>query len=134
MSKEKHHAIPARDPVSGGPLVISELTAPESGVTIRGSFEIPRYARLDAEQAHFLETFLRCRGVLSTMEGELGMSYPTLRSRLDALLEALDLSPVKEMAAKKAKSTDRKKILDQLERGEITAAEAKSRLKGGNEK
>ncbi|MCO5297886.1 MAG: DUF2089 domain-containing protein [Fimbriimonadaceae bacterium] len=134
MSKEKHHAIPACDPVSGGPLVISELTAPESGVTIRGTFDIPRYARLDAEQAHFLETFLRCRGVLSTMEGELGMSYPTLRSRLDALLEALDLAPVKETAARKTKSSDRQKILDQLERGEISAAEAKSKLKGGNAK
>lgn len=134
MGKEKLHAMPHCDPVSGGPLIVSELSAPESGVTIRGAFELPRYARLDSEQAHFLETFLRCRGVLSTMEGELNLSYPTLRSRLDGLLEALDLNPVKESTAKKGKAPDRQKILEQLEQGKISAAEAKDLLKGGTSK
>lgn len=132
MSTAPLHAIPHCDPVAGGALIISELTAPETGVTIRGTFEVPRYARLDAEQALFLETFLRCRGVLSTMEGELNLSYPTLRTRLDGLLEALDLAPVKETPPKKAKGTDREKILRQLEAGKISASEAKELLKGGS--
>lgn len=136
MSKTKAHAIPTKDPVSGGDFYVSELKCDDSGVTLRGRFEIPRFATLDAEQTHFLETFLRCRGMISSVEKELGMSYPTVRSRLDALLEALELAPVKEKEEKKKdrdKVLDKKRaILDQLERGEITAEEAKAKLKGSN--
>jgi hypothetical protein len=132
MSKEQMYPIPARDPVSGGELYISELSSDESGVTIRGRFEVPRYARLDPEQAHFLETFLRCRGMISSMEKELNLSYPTVRARLDSLLETLGLSPVKEKEeGKKEKASEkRRKVLDQLEKGEITAEEAKEKLRG----
>jgi hypothetical protein len=61
MSEDRFHKIPNRDPVSGGPLYISELTAMDSGIQIRGKFEIPVYARLEKEQSEFLEAFLRCR-------------------------------------------------------------------------
>lgn len=128
MGKDKFHKIPARDPVSGGELYISELAGEDSGITIRGKFEIPRYAMLDEEHQKFLETFLRCRGMLNSVERELGISYPTVRARLDGLLEALDLTPTKE-ETKKDKSADKKrKILEQLERGEITAEQAKEKL------
>src|SRR5579862_4768024 len=129
MGKEKLHPIPARDPVSGGELFISELSSDDSGVSIRGRFEVPRYARLEPEQARFLETFLKCRGMLNSVERELKLSYPTVRARLDSLLDALDLTPTKEDLHKKEKSTEKKrKILDQLEKGEITAEEAKTKL------
>lgn len=133
MAPPKLHPIPSRDPVSGGELYISELANDESGVTLRGKFEIPRYARLDPEQAKFLETFLRCRGMLNSVERELGISYPTVRARLDSLLDALNLPAIKEEpGAKREKSSDRKKrILDELEKGEITAEEAKAQLRGG---
>ncbi|HTQ10499.1 MAG TPA: DUF2089 family protein [Fimbriimonadaceae bacterium] len=132
MSKEKLKKLLTRDPVGGGDLFVSELTSEESGITIRGRFEVPRYARLDEEQSRFLETFLRCRGMLNSVERELGISYPTVRSRLDALLAALDLAPIKEGKdeSKKDKSAEKKKeILEQLEKGEITAEEAKAKLK-----
>jgi hypothetical protein len=129
------HDIPPVDPVTGGELYISELSGEESGVTIRGRFRIPRYACLDPEQSRFLETFLRCRGMLSSVERELGMSYPTVRARLDSLLEALQLAPVKEDDGRRDKMAERKrKLLDQLEKGEITAEEAKERLRGGSTK
>jgi hypothetical protein len=129
MSAQKHHKLPTADPVSGGELYISELACDESGVAIRGKFEIPVYARLDHDQQEFLETFLRCRGMISNVEKELGISYPTVRSRLDALLESLGLTPVKEDGPKKGKPKDKKrKILDQLEKGEITPEEAKEKL------
>jgi hypothetical protein len=132
MGNRKSYSIPGRDPVSGGPLVISELLCEESGVSIRGKFEIPRYARMDEEQTAFLDTFLRCRGNITGVERELGVSYPTVRAKLDALLEALDLVPVKEDAAKKEKDADaRRSVIDQLERGEISAEEAKAKLRGG---
>jgi hypothetical protein len=133
MSKEKLNRIPPKDPVSGGELYISELACDESGVTIRGRFEIPRYARLEPEQAHFLETFLKCRGMLNAVERELGLSYPTVRARLDNLLHALGFDGfLKEEARPREKNQEKKRqILDQLERGEITPAEAKARLKEG---
>ena len=132
MGNRKHYSIPDRDPVSGGPLFISELVCEESGVSIRGKFDIPRLCRLDEEQTKFLETFLRCRGNITGVEKELGISYPTVRSRLDALLETLELAPVKEDTAKKEKEAEAKRsIIDQLERGEITAAEATAKLRGG---
>ena len=133
MGNDKYHKVPAQDPVTGGELYISEVAGEESGITIRGRFEIPRYARLEPEQQKFLETFLRCRGMLNSVERELGISYPTVRARLDSLLEALDLTPSKEEreepSVKRDKATDKKrKVLDELEKGEITADEAKERL------
>jgi hypothetical protein len=128
MSTLPLHALPLRDPIGGGELYVSELRNDESGVRIGGRFEVPRYARLDAEQHRFLETFLRCRGMLSGVEKELGLSYPTVRGRLDAVLETLGLREGKDPeAAPEPESVDRSTILELLERGEIDAAEAKRR-------
>ena len=131
MDEKRYFQIPGRDPVGGGSLHISELTSDESGVVIRGRFEVPRYTRLDADQAMFLETFLRCRGNLTSVEKEMGMSYPTVRARLDQMLAALDLAPVAETTKKdpKVDMETKRQVLDQLEKGEITASEAKERLK-----
>ena len=96
MERADAHRLPARDPIAGGPLVITEVVAEESGITLRGRFEIPRFARLNDDQAQYLETFLRCRGMLNSVEKELGISYPTARARLDAVLKALDLHAVRE--------------------------------------
>jgi hypothetical protein len=96
MDGAKVYPLPARDPVTGGALVITELQGPESGVTLRGRFEMPRFAQLSPDQARYLETFLRCRGMLNSVERELGISYPTARARLDAVLKALDLHAVRE--------------------------------------
>ena len=130
MSTTPLYPLPLRDPIGGGELYVSELRNDESGIQIGGRFEIPRYARLDAEQHHFLETFLRCRGVLSGVEKELGLSYPTVRGRLDGLLDALGFRETKEVETVPTESpagTDRLSILELLERGEIDADEAKRR-------
>lgn len=127
--EKKLHPMPARDPVSGGELYVSELASDDSGVTIRGRFAISRFARLDAEQAHFLETFLRCRGTINAVEKELGISYPTVKARLDSLLQALGLTPVADDRPKVSADAKRA-IIEQLERGEITADEAKARMRG----
>lgn len=129
MSHESMHRLPAFDPISGGPLYVSEVTTGPDGVSIRGKFEIPRFARLTEDQSHFLEVFLRCRGVLSSVERELGMSYPTVRNRLDQLLTALDLQPVKAQDPEVDPELKRR-VLDQLERGEINVEEAKVRMRG----
>lgn len=144
MTPHQLNRIPAKDPVSGGELYVSELANDESGVTLRGRFELPRYARLDEEQARFLETFLRCRGMFNAVERELGMSYPTVKSRLESLLVALDLKPIESRPNETrngngatsrsdtaAKAAERAKILDSLDAGEIDAEEAKRRLRSG---
>jgi len=119
--------VPSRDPVSGGPLIITELTSEETGITIRGRFGLPRFASLDHEHLQFLEAFLRCRGVISHVEKELGLSYPTVRGRLDALLSALDLRPA-PMDARAQADAARAVIIDLLESGQFSPAEAKQRL------
>lgn len=129
MSKEKLHDPPKLCPVTGEALIISELTAPESGISIRGRFKMPMTSRLDDEQQHFLEVFLRSRGVISTMEKELGISYPTVRGKVDQLLDSLGLEPYRNERKEKAAETKRK-ILKQLEEGKITPSEAKEKLKG----
>jgi hypothetical protein len=127
MGKDKF-PIPAQDPISGGELTVTELVGDESGVIMRGRFELPRFCRLNAEQMRFLETFLRCRGILSSVERELGISYPTVRSRLDHLLQVLDLPPAASAPSGDRLAEEKRHILDQLERGEITAEEAKEKM------
>src|SRR5262249_46641286 len=131
MEMKDLHDIPTNCPVTGGPLFVSEVTSMQGDVTIRGRFKLPATSRLSKEQQDFLEGFLRARGVISTVEKELNLSYPTVRARLDALLDAMGLFPYKESTrAKITTADDRRRILDELERGEITAEEAKAKLKG----
>jgi hypothetical protein len=128
MDRKKLHRIPHKDPVSNGELYISELTSEQSGITIRGQFEIPRYAKLEPEQIEFLEIFLRSRGMLNGVERELGISYPTAKARLESLLQALELNPFETKEKPDKSAAKRKQILEQLEKGEITADEAKRKL------
>ncbi len=131
MAKEKLHKLPARDPVTGGELYISEVSSEESGIAIRGRFEVPVYARLDHDQQRFLEVFLKCRGMLNSVERELNISYPTARARLDTLLESLGMKPMepRDEGLRKEKQAEKKRrVLEELERGDITAEEAKEKL------
>lgn len=127
MKQDELHPLPSSDPVSGEPFYVSELTCAASGVSLRGKFALPPYVMLDSEQRHYLEVFLRCRGNLSCVEKELGMSYPTARTRLDAVLKALNFTPMREDSDISAEQ--KRRVLEQLERGEITAQEAKVKLK-----
>ncbi len=123
--------IPVRCPVSGGELYVSELTCEESGVTIRGKFRIPEQAALDEDKQAFLKVFLRARGVISTVEKEMGISYPTVRARLDGLLHELNLAPIKEDLAKKKRLDERKRqILKDLEDGKLSPEQAKKKVRG----
>ena len=134
MTKEPLHDLPGKCPITGEPLYISEVTSEGTGVTIRGKFKLPRYAQLDADNARILEVFIRSRGVISTMEKELGLSYPTVRARVDGLLQALDYEPLKAPLVQQdhhndEKANEKKQILELLEQGEITAKEATARIK-----
>jgi hypothetical protein len=129
MSKERLHEIPEHCPITGESQFVSELTSSESGVVIRGKFAVPERSKLSSDQQEFLTVFLRARGVISTMEKELGISYPTVRNKIDALLEAMGLEPFRHDRRSETKSEDKARILKMLEDGEISAGEAKEQLK-----
>ena len=121
--------MPSKCPLCSGALEVTETSCLDCQVQMRGHFALTPYRNLDAEQTRFLETFLRCRGVIRDMEAALGISYPTVRARLDALLSALgfDSGPYAEApppappmtAAQKA--ARRKEILAAIENGTLDA-------------
>ena len=78
---------PTQCPVCDLPLSISELRCRGCGTTLRGEFTLSRcsFCNLPPDQLKFLELFLRCRGNLRELERTLGLSYPTVRARLDSL-------------------------------------------------
>jgi hypothetical protein len=129
-------------PVCEGELLISRLHCRSCGTALEGEFGVGRFGRLTREQLSLLESFLRSRGNLKEMERELGISYPTVRARVDALVRALDLgdgdAAVAEeeetSAAEEASGVDaparRREILERLSRGEIDAAAAAAELRG----
>jgi hypothetical protein len=90
---------------------------------VEGRFVLDRFARLNREQMQFLEAFLRARGVIKDVEEALGISYPTVRSRLDELLRTLDLGDDRERERRRV-------ILADLSDGKISSEQAMSMLAG----
>src|SRR4029078_3980762 len=78
-------------PVCEGELAITRLHCRSCGTALEGEFGVGRFGRLSREQLSLLESFLRSRGNLKERERELGISYPTVRSRVDALVRAIGL-------------------------------------------
>jgi len=119
-------------PVCNEDLVITHLYCSHCRTTIEGKFNLPSspFSKLSPEQMQFLLTFIRCEGKFNRMEEELKISYPTLRSRFNELLQSMGFE-AEEEAEVKPSPEDRKKILVDLNKGRITAEEAQIRLKGG---
>ena len=125
-------------------LEVRRLQCPACQTAVEGRFPPSPYAALVPEQAAFLEVFLRARGNLREVERVLGLSYPTVRGRLDAVLATLGFEggePAPEETAREAaaapgppaalESQGRRAALDALGRGEISAAEAVERIRRG---
>jgi hypothetical protein len=108
-------------------LEVRKLHCPECDTSIEGRFALCRFCYLNTEQREFAETFIRCRGNIKEVERELGVSYPTVRSRLDAVIQALGYKVEPEEPAPADEA--RRKVLEALNRGEIKADEAVKLLK-----
>lgn len=80
---------PGRCPVCAGALTVTRLDCDNCATRIEGCFDGGRLARLDRDQLAFVEVFLRNRGVIKDVEVDLGLSYPTIRARLDEVVRAL---------------------------------------------
>jgi len=129
-------------PVCAGELAISRLHCRTCGTTLEGEFGVGRFGKLSREQMALLESFLRSRGNLKEMERALGISYPTVRARVEALVQALGLADGQSGselvddeddgaagAAEADAATQRRAILERLAKREIDAAAAAEALR-----
>lgn len=121
-----------RDPVSGAELVVTRLECPESGVVIEGEFGLGWVGRLTPDQLDFAGLLLRNRGNVQKAAAEMGVSYNTARTRLDEVVTALGGNPGEPEPAPRpaAPPTDRRAVLDRLERGELDFEAALRELRG----
>ncbi|MGG3468949.1 DUF2089 domain-containing protein [Neobacillus pocheonensis] len=112
-------------PVCSKQLKITKLQCTHCHTTVENEFQLSKFAALGQDQLQFIETFLKCRGNIKEVEKELGISYPTVRGKLDDIITSLGYTTNKKM------EIDKKKIVSMLEKGEITAEEAIHLLKEG---
>lgn len=118
--------VQGRCPFCGQELEVRRLQCPGCHTTIDGVFTLGRFQRLSPEQLAFLDVFVKNRGVIRDVEKELGISYPTVRSRLDDLIRALGYE-VREEAPPPEAAEDaerRRETLERLKSGEISAEQA----------
>lgn len=119
-------------PSCSGPLEIRELYCPDCDVQIRGHFAPPEpssFARLNGEQEAFLRLFVLSRGNLSDVERSLGVSYPTVRAKLDDLISAVSETEDGEVAsAAPEPPLTRSEILARVSDGRLSADEGMALL------
>ena len=125
---------PGRCPVCQGVLEVKRLECPACGTGIDGKFGLCKFCRLAPEHREFMEVFLVARGNIKEVERLLGISYPTVRGKLNTLLEALGYpgdtgdAPV-SAPVQSPDSRPRKEVLDAINRGELGVEEALRRLR-----
>lgn len=115
-------------PVCGHGLAVSSLNCGYCSTKIEGEFALCKFCQLPDEQRDFIEVFIRCRGNIKDIEKELGISYPTVRSKLDTVIEALGYR-VEKTAPSLEWKTKKQDIIKALDSGEITPEEATAQLK-----
>lgn len=109
-------------PNCGHAMVVNDLACPDCGVHVTGTVALPRLAHLAPEDREFIELFVLASGSLKEVGQVLGISYPSVRQRLDRVIARLS-------ALRGAKEQERLAVLERLERNEITAQEAVQLLK-----
>jgi hypothetical protein len=142
------HDVISTCPVCSSDLTVTRLHCASCGTSLEGEFSVGRFGRLSRDQLALLESFLRSRGNLREMERELGISYPTVRARVDGLVRALGLAegppaddvdleaPGDDRQAAEELAVARQAILERLSRREIDAdaAAAEIRALGRNDR
>lgn len=118
---------PGKCPVCGSGLSISKLSCARCSTKLEGEFTTCKFCRLPDEQREFIEVFIKCRGNIKDVEKELGISYPTVRNRLDGVIEALGYRV--ERTELQEEKVQRQEIINALEKGEITPEEAARQLR-----
>ncbi len=101
----------------------------ETGVAIEGPFALPPLAKLSAEDQVFVAAFVRCHGSIKQMEKYFGVSYPTIKNRLNRIGSQLSFIEIEEGPDADQATPPATAVLDRLSRGELTVAQAIERLK-----
>ncbi|HEY2980063.1 MAG TPA: DUF2089 domain-containing protein [Anaerolineales bacterium] len=127
------YAALTRCPVCKSELTVTRLQCTSCDTVVEGRFTPGHFANLSPEQIEFIVTFVRCEGKINRMEQEIGLSYPTIRNRLQEVIRALGFEPGKEEPAE-IDQEQRSSILADLEAGKITADDAMRRLRGEEDK
>lgn len=109
--------------VTGGHHFVVTSVRLDSGISIQGEFDLPPLARLRYEDQVFVSEFIRSHGSIKDMEKAFGVSYPTVKSRLNRIVSQLQLVEVVDSPR------EPDDVLGLLERGEISADEAAERLR-----
>ena len=115
--------VPSQCPICEGELIITDMHCKSCKTHISGEFYTTKLAKLDPGQLEFDETFIKCRGSIKEMEKELKISYPTVKSRLELIAETMGYKDTEQ------KDDTRMKVLDSIEKGEMTVEEALKILK-----
>ena len=130
------HDVIATCPVCANELAVTRLHCRSCGTSLEGDFSVGRFGRLNRDQLALLESFLRSRGNLREMERELGISYPTVRSRVEALVRALGFGPRAEggddddtVVVPIVDGRTREDILQALARHEMSAEDAATAIR-----
>ncbi|HKT80950.1 MAG TPA: DUF2089 domain-containing protein [Vicinamibacterales bacterium] len=114
--------------VGQAPFEVDRVRLVESGVTIEGPFTLPPLAQLAAEDQIFVAAFVRCHGSIKQMEQYFGVSYPTIKNRLNRIGSQLSFVEI-EQGSGEAPAEPRGRILERVSRGELTVAQALDLLK-----
>ncbi len=116
-------------PVCGENTEITTIYCNDCGTKIEGHFDLCKFCRLTEEQKSFIETFIKCRGNIKEVEKELGISYPTVKNRLDDAANALGYENPQGTAQEEEILSRRMEILDELENGKLSVEDALNLLK-----
>jgi hypothetical protein len=108
----------------GTHIAVERVRFRDTGVRIDGNFELPPLALLPAEDQVFVAAFVRCHGSIKEMEELFGVSYPTIKNRLNRISAAL---PAAEIAVTPPRSTS--ELLTKLERGEMSVRDVLDELR-----
>src|SRR5215471_13479857 len=116
--------------LSGGArLEIERVRLVDQDVALEGRFELPPLAQLTAEDQVFVAAFVRCHGSIKQMEQYFGVSYPTIKNRLNKIGSQLSFVEIEQGSETDARPATRSDVLDSLARGELTVQQALERLK-----
>jgi len=113
----------------GRPMVVERVRLAEQGIAIEGAFELPRIAQLAAEDQVFVAAFVRSHGSIKEMEQVFGVSYPTVKARLNRIAAMLEMVEMVETVRPRLQ-VSRGEVLERLKAGEITADQAVAELEG----
>ncbi|HEV8147376.1 MAG TPA: DUF2089 domain-containing protein [Bryobacteraceae bacterium] len=114
-------------------LEVDRVRLVDTGVAIEGPFTLPPLAQLPAEDQVFVAAFVRCHGSIKQMEKYFGVSYPTIKNRLNKIGGRLSFVEIEQGSETESAAPTRGEVLDRLSRGELTVAQAIEQMRRRHE-